>query len=59
MVLCTFRYTVVTEILNIDCCPRLNICNILEAGFASIYRWNGERGEPIWVVLLEKARLNP
>jgi len=48
-----------TEILNIDCCARLKIRNILEAGFASIYRWNGERGEPMGVGLLEKARLNP
>jgi len=48
-----------TEIFDIDRCPRLKIHNILEAGFASIYRWNGERGEPIPLGLLEKATLNP
>jgi len=47
-----------TEIFDIDRCPRLKIHNVLEAGFASIYKWNGERGEPILLGLLEKARLN-
>jgi hypothetical protein len=44
-----------TESLDIDCCRRLKIHNILEDRFASIYRWNGERGEPILVGLLEKS----
>jgi hypothetical protein len=45
-----------TEIFDIDRCPRLKIHNILEAGFAFIYRRNGERGEPILLGLLEEAR---
>jgi hypothetical protein len=47
-----------TEIFDIDCCLRLKIHNVLEAGFASIYKWNGERGEPVLLGLLEKAKLN-
>jgi hypothetical protein len=47
------------EIFDIDHCPRLKIHNVLEAGFVPIYKWNGERGEPILLGLLEKARLNP
>jgi len=47
------------EIFYIDRCPTLKIHNILQAGFAFFYRWNGERGGPMQLGLLEEARLNP
>ena len=50
---------VMTEIFDIERCPRLKIHNILEAGFAFIYKWNWERGERILLGLLEEPRLNP
>lgn len=49
----------VTNILHVVHCPRLKSHSILEAGCASIFRWNGQKREPTQVDALERASLNP
>jgi len=49
---------VVTEILNIAHLCRIKT-HISEAGSASFFRWNVERGKPTVVDLLERASRNP